>query len=33
LQAQQKEANERLRKSIRQHSGGKQPALRRSAKG
>jgi GntR family transcriptional repressor for pyruvate dehydrogenase complex len=33
LQAQQKEAKERLRKSISQHSGGKQPALRRSAKG
>jgi GntR family transcriptional regulator, transcriptional repressor for pyruvate dehydrogenase complex len=33
LQAQQKEAKDRLRKSISQHSGGKQPALRRSAKG
>jgi GntR family transcriptional repressor for pyruvate dehydrogenase complex len=33
LQAQQKEAKERLRKSIRQHSGGKQPALPRSARG
>jgi GntR family transcriptional repressor for pyruvate dehydrogenase complex len=33
LQAQQKEAKERLRKSIHQHSGGKQPSLRRSAKG
>jgi GntR family transcriptional regulator, transcriptional repressor for pyruvate dehydrogenase complex len=33
LQAQQKEARERLRKSISQHSGGKQPALRRSSKG
>jgi GntR family transcriptional repressor for pyruvate dehydrogenase complex len=33
LQAQQKEAKERLRKSISQQSGGKQRALRRSAKG
>jgi GntR family transcriptional regulator, transcriptional repressor for pyruvate dehydrogenase complex len=32
LQAQQKEATERLRKSIGQHNGAKQPALRRSSK-
>jgi GntR family transcriptional repressor for pyruvate dehydrogenase complex len=33
LQAQQTQAKERLRKSISQHNGGKQPAQRRSVKG